>query len=668
MYINVIVLNLYMFCLSFILLSVFFFSLKTSKGFSYWKDATMLFKKHQETKTHREAVEAVITLPKTTGNVGELLNKTHKAEKENSRRMLDIIFSSVRYLARQGLALRGDTSDESNLIQLLRVRAEDNPQVTKWLEKATNKYTSPENQNEMLMIMAHHVLQKIMLSIHSSPFLCLMVDEATDVSNKEQLTIIIRWVDEDLNVFEDFVGLYHLMTTDAASIVAAIKDVLLRLQIPFSKLRGQCYDGCSTMAGTKAGVAARIQQEEAKAIFTHCYGHALNLSVGDTIKRCKVMKDCLDTCFELIKLMKWSPKRAGMLTRIKEEIGDSTPDVRTLCPTRWTVRANSLSSVMENYSSIRKLWEEALETTHNTEMKARIQGVDSQMATFGFFFGLVLSEKILRHTDALSRTLQKPELSSAEGQEIARLTVKTLQSIRTESAFDDFWLLVERRRELLDVEEPTLPRRRKTPRRFDAGNAAAEYPSTAKDMYRQVYYEALDLSVTSITDRFDQPGFKVYSNVEQLLFKACTGDNYQKELDAVCTFYKGDLEQHELLAQLEVLKTLYIEKAEGDKPSVACLRKILCSLSPAQRSLIDVVCRAFQLLLIMPATNATSERSFSALRRIKSYLRSTMTQARLNHLAVLNYHQGLTDSLDMKKVANDFISANEARKKVFAMY
>jgi len=67
--------------------------------------------------------------------------------------------------------------------------------------------STPENQNEMLMIMAHHVLQKIMLSIHSSPFLCLMVDEATDVSNKEQLTIIIRWVDEDLNVFEDFLGL-----------------------------------------------------------------------------------------------------------------------------------------------------------------------------------------------------------------------------------------------------------------------------------------------------------------------------------------------------------------------------------------------------------------------------------------------------------------------------
>ena len=134
-----------------------------------------------------------------------------------------------------------------------------------------------------------------------------MVDEATDSSNKEQLAIIIWRVDDDLTVFEDFLGLYHLTATDAESIVAAMKDVLLRLQIPLSKLHGQCYDGCSTMAGRKAGVAAVTQQEEGKAIFIHCYAHALNLSVSDTMKKFKVMKDSLDTCFELIKLIKWSP-------------------------------------------------------------------------------------------------------------------------------------------------------------------------------------------------------------------------------------------------------------------------------------------------------------------------------------------------------------------------
>ena len=86
------------------------------------------------------------------------------------------------------------------------------------------------------------------------------------------------------------------------------------------------------------------------------------------------------------------------------------------CPVSWKI-----------YSSIRKLWEEALKITNDTEMKARIQGVVSQTVTFVFFFGLVLSEKIVHHTDALSRALPKPKLPSAEGQEIARLTV-TLKS------------------------------------------------------------------------------------------------------------------------------------------------------------------------------------------------------------------------------------------------
>lgn len=179
------------------------------------------------------------------------------------------------------------------------------------------------------------------------------------------------------------------------------------------------------------------------------------------------MRDFLDTCFELIKLIKWSPKREAILAKIKEETSDIGPGVcRTLCPTRSTVRANSLASVLENYTALQTLWEEAVEATSQTDMKARILGVAIQMTTFRFFFGLVLSEKMLRHTDAPSKTLRKPQLTSVEGQEIAKLTVKTLQSICSESAFDAFWQTVQQRRQSLDVEEPVLPRKRKTPRRF----------------------------------------------------------------------------------------------------------------------------------------------------------------------------------------------------------
>ena len=89
------------------------------------------------------------------------------------------------------------------------------------------------------------------------------------------------------------------------------------------------------------------------------------------------------------------------------------------------------------------------------------------MTSFQFLFSLHLSEMILQHTDKLSQTLQNPQLSSAEGHEIAMLTVRTLQSIRSDSSFELFWLKVEQRRENLEVEEARLRRKRKIPKHYE---------------------------------------------------------------------------------------------------------------------------------------------------------------------------------------------------------
>ena len=89
------------------------------------------------------------------------------------------------------------------------------------------------------------------------------------------------------------------------------------------------------------------------------------------------MKDCLDTCTEVIKLIKFSPKREAMLQAYKDESGSETSGVRTLCPTRWTVRAESLASILDNYENIQILWERACDSGTNSEMKARIRGVES---------------------------------------------------------------------------------------------------------------------------------------------------------------------------------------------------------------------------------------------------------------------------------------------------
>ena len=84
--------------------------------------------------------------------------------------------------------------------------------------------------------------------------------------------------------------------------------------------------------------------------------------------------------------------------------------------------------------------------------------------------------------------------------------------------------------------------------------------------------------------------------------------------------------------------------------------------SSGQLELLSQVTKLVSLLLVMPATNAESERSFSAVRRIKSYLRSTMSQQRLNHLImVLHVHSDHTDKLNLVDVANKFIADNEHR-------
>ena len=329
----------------------------------------------------------------------------------------------------------------------------------------------------MVKVMAFRVLQEISASLQSSPFYTVMVDETADVGNVEQVVVYLRWVSEKFEVHEEFLGLYHVESIEAEKLYGAISDVLLRLNLAVSKVHGQCYDGASAMSGAKLGVAARMQAVESKAVFTHCYGHALNLACADTIRQSKLLRDALDTTHEITKLIKKSPRRDAIFKRLNEEMESDTPGIHVLCPTRWTVKAESLNSILENFTVLLGLWDESVEVVRDTEMKARIQGVTAQMKKFDFFFGVSLVLLILKHTDNLSRTLQRTDMSAAEGQEVMHSTLSTLQTIRDDSSFSHFWKRITAISDDLDTEKPSLSRRRKTPRRFDDGSAPS-FPGT----------------------------------------------------------------------------------------------------------------------------------------------------------------------------------------------
>ncbi len=113
-------------------------------------------------------------------------------------------------MAQQGLPLRGDGSDEldSNFYQMLKLKSEEDPRVNDWLKNKKNKYTSGDIQNAILKVMAMRVLRNIGNSLQSPPFITIMMDETTDASNREQVTLVFRSVSDTLDVNEDFLGLY----------------------------------------------------------------------------------------------------------------------------------------------------------------------------------------------------------------------------------------------------------------------------------------------------------------------------------------------------------------------------------------------------------------------------------------------------------------------------
>ena len=87
-----------------------------------------------------------------------------------------------------------------------------------------------------------------------------MCDEYTDISNKQQLSMCVRWIDDSLDPHEDYLGFYELANIVSDTIVSAIKDSLTRFNPPLSDLRGQTYDGASSMVGKRAGVVAQIKR------------------------------------------------------------------------------------------------------------------------------------------------------------------------------------------------------------------------------------------------------------------------------------------------------------------------------------------------------------------------------------------------------------------------
>ena len=152
----------------------------------------------------------------------------------------------------------------------------------KWITgRKSDNYVSADTRNELLKVMASRISRDIASVLKQTSFFAISVDKSTDFANKEQVVICLRWVDDNLHAHEECIGLYEIDNISAATLVYVIKDTLLRMNLSLARTRGQCYDWAANTSGAKSGVAKRLSDEEPRAVFTQCYGHALNLACSD---------------------------------------------------------------------------------------------------------------------------------------------------------------------------------------------------------------------------------------------------------------------------------------------------------------------------------------------------------------------------------------------------
>jgi len=257
--------------------------LVVGSGMRNWKKGHELFENHAKTAYHNDSVRILLAKQSQQMPVAAQVVSAGNEQQKQARVALEAVIKSMLLLGRQGLAIRGSEGDGGNFNALLQLLSQYCPELKEFLLRKKN-YTSPQIQNEIAQIAAHKILNDKLEEIRNCEIFSLIMDEASDEGTKEQMSVNVRVVNDDLDAKEIFLGLYEVSSTTGENLTKVTLDALTRLQLALSNLRGQTYDAGSNMRGAVKGVQSRIRELQPLAMYVHCFNHSLNLALQDTAR------------------------------------------------------------------------------------------------------------------------------------------------------------------------------------------------------------------------------------------------------------------------------------------------------------------------------------------------------------------------------------------------
>ena len=423
--------------------------------------------------------------------------------------------------------------------------------------------------------------------------------------------------------------------------------------LPLDNCRGQGYDGASAMSSKSKGVSGRILRKNPKALYVHCSSHRLNLVVAKACKLPSVIH-MLGHAQKISSFFSPSPQRTQFLKKKIAEIGLKRQKLASPSTTRWVERISTLDGFVEAFEAI-FFTLEYMKTNENGDFNSSTS--DARMLfksikSFEFIACLVLASNILHHTLSLTVQLQQRNIDVVKSLKQINLLKAQLKELRdsVDKIHDDYY-----------DQALELAKNVKVKEKF-AGICSVQttrenYPvANGRDYYRvKLTIPLLDHLIEQMEFRFPSEMCNLYNGfyiIPSIFLKCSKEFDWKAEFMKFVSAYEDDMPDYRTIhAELGLWETSWKKGFEKVQYS---------SVADTLRNCNEIAFpNIFTALKSQRVTTCECERSVSALRRMKTWLRNTMENERLNGLAQMHINADI--NVDVDEVINTFARKNPTR-------
>ena len=633
-----------------------------TKPFRKWTRYTSVIVEHAEKSYHRDAMIAAQTFRESIENPSTTLTCVFDKEKEKrieeNRQILKAIARAVLYCGRQCIALRGhrekltQSENPGNFLALLKVLSESDPVLEAHLKTGGRvTYLSPQSQNEMIEVIGKHFIQKkIVEEILEAKYYSILGDEATS-HNKEKLSIVIRFVDANKDIREEFLEFKDFKRTTGAAVSETLLSTLRSLNIPIEDCRGQGYDGAASMSSQRVGVQANILTHAPNAAYVHCASHCLNLVVSHACSL-QPIRNMIDKITQVCLFFNYSPKRNGLLTAVIQdqhpENGKKKPLI-TLCATRWVTRIEAYDHFYASFKYTVFALEVIAHNMHHdecpeqfygcwqTKTRTDASGLLKAITDFDFIVTFICAYSCLSHMSGLTVKLQKKTNDIFKAFSMVTEVKATYKRLRANlpTHFDEIYDQAVTMAEKVGV-APTAPRIAE--RQRHRANAPAVDP---KEYYRvNVAVPFFDHIISELDDQFSSLTLRVSKLLGLVPSVIQESRVTAQQLTGLVDLYKDDLPSPQLFSSEFQRWKIMVQNGRIAADSCAS------SLKACDPDDFPNLYMLLKIAATLPVTTCECERSISTMRRLNNYMRCTMGESRLSSLALMHIKYDMPVNLE----------------------